>query len=209
MTVRVVADGVTFPARVVRVADDVVVLDPPSLIGGRHRVEPGAAVEIHWKERRRDLVARAIVERSAGTLALRLFRERRSVQRRAYVRTSALLALEITTQTGATVRGVGMDVSAVGIRARVPAPFATGDHLRIVIQLPDGDPVEAVARVVRRHAENIAGLAFVDPPKSVTERLIRFVLASQQRAHARRFDAPVPVGPGSFRRLQGGGGTRP
>lgn len=208
---RTVADGIEIPARVIRVDDDdLVVLDPRSLIGGRRRIEPGASVEIHWRDRRGQAALRAVVEQSEATLAVRLFRERRATQRRAYVRTSTLLALGITTEAGAAGRGVGIDLSAVGLRARIAAPFSVGDDLRVSIDLPDGgDPVEVVARVVRRHAGSVAGLAFVDPPKAVSERLIRFVLASQQRASARRFAPPAPYGPGSFRRLHGGGPARP
>lgn len=207
VTLHVVAGGLAIPARVVRVADDVVVLDPPSVIGGRHRIEPGSTVELRWRDRRRDGVARAIVERSAATVAVRLQRERRKAQRRAYVRTNSLLALEVTTQLGATVRGVGTDVSAVGMRARLAAPFAVGDHVRLVIALPDGDPLELVARVVRRHEGSTAGLAFVQPSRTVTERLVRFVLATQQRELARRSRGAAPAtpgGPGPLRRIPGG-----
>ena len=205
VTVRVVADGTAIPARVIRVSDDVVVLDPASLAAGRDRVEPGAAVEIRWRGRRRESVVRAVVERSTGTLALRLHLERRSVQRRGYVRASTLLPLEVTSQAGSTLRGVGMDVSAVGMRARLTGPFALGDHLRVVIRLPEGDSVEVTARVVRRHSGSVAGLAFVEPSRSATERLIHFVLACQQRAIARRTRPGLPTGTGTFRRIEGGG----
>ena len=209
VTLHIVADGLEIPARVLRVDADVVELDPPALIGGRHRVEPGTAVEILWRDRRREGSVRALVERSAATISLRLFSERRHAQRRAYIRTRTLLGLEIATQAGARVRGVGTEVSAVGLQARIAAPFAVGDHMLVAIRLPDGDPVELVARVARRHPNGAAGLAFVEPSKDVSERLIRFVLASQQRAIARSSAPSVPAGPASLRRIEGGRATRP
>jgi hypothetical protein len=188
VTVRLGTLGATaVSARVVRVSEEIVVLDSLAVSLAPDPVESGTVVEIAWRHRREQGTVRGRVERCGAHLEVRLERKRES-QRRAYVRMPMLLDLQVRTSAGTVVRGVSLDVSAVGIRARIGAPFAIGDRLGLAIRMPDGDRLEVDAHVVRRDGGSVAGLAFEERPE-VRERLIRFVLATQQRALARRASA--------------------
>ncbi len=191
VSVRLGAVGSTaVAARVVRITHDLVVLDSLAVSLAPEPVADGTVVEIAWRHRRDQGAVRGRVERCSAHLHVRLERKRES-QRRAYVRMPMLLDLQVRTAAGTVVRGVSLDVSAVGLRARISAPFAIGDRLGLAIRMPDGERLEVDAHVVRRDGGSVAGLAFDERPE-VRERLIRFVLATQQRALARR--ASVPEG---------------
>jgi PilZ domain len=179
------AAGEEMSARVVRVAGDVVSLAfPHGTAGVPPAIVSTVPVELTWSGRRSQGSVHGVIERVGATIDVRVYGERRAGQRRSYIRMPVLLDLEVTTRFGTVLRGVGVDVSAAGIRARIPTPVAIGDTVQLAIRVPGEDTIDVIARVVRRHAGSILGLEFVDPPSAVREALIRFVITCQRRALA-------------------------
>ncbi|MBM3676989.1 MAG: PilZ domain-containing protein [Actinobacteria bacterium] len=142
--------------------------------------------------------ARAAPERASGETGTT-----EESQRRTFVRTPALLELEILTTTGAVVRGVGMDLSATGIRAKIGGSFAVGNRVRVTIRLPDDDPVDVIAEIVRRESASVAGLGFVELTHHDRDRIARYIASAQQRALARRKAETPLFGAGLLRRVSG------
>jgi hypothetical protein len=107
------------------------------------------------------------------------------VQRREHVRASAELPLLVDgldvpgSATGQTV-DVGGGGARLGLRGHT---LSRDDLVRVEIELPEGEPVEATARVVRVYGDDVSvefrGIAWGE-----RERLIRFVFA-RLRAGAR------------------------
>ncbi len=79
---------------------------------------------------------------------------------------------------GDPVSGVTLDVSGGGLRAVIPYEFDPGSLVRISVDLPDGIPVDALARVVAQRDEGVVAFKFDEIVPADRERLIRAVFAS-------------------------------
>jgi PilZ domain len=117
-------------------------------------------------------------ERRERELAVALDAAPELVQRREHVRASAELpvVVESLDMPGATA-GRTIDAGGGGARLELPRHELSRDDLvRIELELPDGEPVEASARVVRVYGDDVSvefrGIAWGE-----RERLIRFVFA--------------------------------
>jgi ribosome maturation factor RimP len=118
-----------------------------------------------------------------GTLSIELTGEVERIQRREFVRVDAHVPVN--------VRGLDeplggetatLDVSGGGIRISDPWNLPLGLEVRVELQLPDGEPVQALGRVVRAAAEGEKGISFDDLARPDEDRLIRFIRERERQA---------------------------
>jgi hypothetical protein len=118
-----------------------------------------------------------------GTLTIELTGEVERIQRREFVRVDAHVTV--------SVRGVDeplggetatLDVSGGGIRISDPWNLPLGLDVRVELQLPDGEAVQGLGRVVRAAAEGEKGISFEDLARADEDRLIRFIRERERQA---------------------------
>ena len=118
-----------------------------------------------------------------GTLSIELTGEVERIQRREFVRVDAHVTV--------SVRGVDeplggetvtLDISGGGLRISDPWSLPLGLDVRVELQIPDGEPVRALGRVVRAAAEDEKGISIEDLPRADEDRLIRFIRERERQA---------------------------
>ena len=88
-----------------------------------------------------------------------------------------------------------LDISGGGLRAALPAPLEQGSIVRFAVELPEGQPVEGLVRVIGQRDDCMA-FEFHDIVPADRERLIRAVFASYRRdAAVRRPTVTSPAPP--------------
>lgn len=101
----------------------------------------------------------------------------------------------LATFDGRTVDGRVVDASTSGVRVRLAEPdaLAVGSAVTVtMIPVAAGDPLQAVARVVRCSAEDVA-LQFVGLPPIHAERVRGLVSIGDVRRRAPRASADLPA----------------
>lgn len=182
----VLHDGQRLFSRIAEVRKpDLVAIAPPSDDHGRVvELEERAPVAIEWTcarglARGSGIVAR--LDEVPVPVAFVRIDSAPIVQRRDHVRIESLIEVEITQAASVPVRTTTIDLSGGGMRAVVPLYLDVGEHVKVVLELPEQEPLEAVARVIR--GSEAAGYAFgwveIDPAEH--ERLIRFVFTTHSR----------------------------
>jgi c-di-GMP-binding flagellar brake protein YcgR len=108
------------------------------------------------------------------------------VQRREFVRVGAErpAAVERLDSADEPWETTTLDLSGSGVRLALPSSALDVDELvRVSIELPEGDPVVAIARVTRSEDRAVSVL-FEKIPFSQRERIVRYVF-ERLRAGAR------------------------
>jgi c-di-GMP-binding flagellar brake protein YcgR len=116
------------------------------------------------------------------TLTVELFGDPILRQRRDHARAEIVLDLEIWTAADpdAATSGVTLDISGGGLRAVIEAPVGPGELVHFSLDLPDGPPVEGIARVIDQRDDCVAFELHEIVPAD-RERMIRTVFASYRR----------------------------
>jgi hypothetical protein len=118
-----------------------------------------------------------------GTLSIELTGEVERIQRREFVRVDAHVTVNVRGVDeplgGETVT---LDISGGGLRISDPWSLPLGLEVRVELQLPDGEPVHALGRVVRAAAEDEKGISIDDLPRADEDRLIRFIRERERQA---------------------------
>ncbi len=151
-----------------------------------HRLRLGSQIKLEWLVERGlgavDGVVRAHVDIGVPALEVELISEAVLFQRREHARADIVLELAVWPPEpdgpGDPVSGVTLDVSGGGLRAVIPYEFDPGSLVRISVDLPDGIPVDALARVVAQRDEGVVAFKFDEIVPADRERLIRAVFAS-------------------------------
>lgn len=149
----------------------------------------GIAVDLEWVTPRGLM---RVSGRSAGhaatavpAISVELSGEPEVFQRRDYVRANTVVDIVATPKDGLSmpVNGLTVDLSGGGVQANLPGlTLEVGDHLRVDIDLPEEEPIEAEARVTRLASEHTFCLAFEQIDAKEQERLIRFVFQRLRNA---------------------------
>jgi hypothetical protein len=120
---------------------------------------------------------------AAGSLTIALSGDVERIQRREYVRIAAHLEV--------SVKGIDesiggetstLDVSGSGIQIADKWRLPLGLDVRVELQIPGGEPVRALGRVVRAAAEDEKGISIEDLPRADEDRLIRFIRERERQA---------------------------
>jgi hypothetical protein len=155
----------------------------------------GSEIKLEWLVPRglgsAEGVVRAYVNIGVLALEIELSAEPVLFQRREHARAELVLELDVWPpspggQPVEAVSGVTLDVSGGGLRAVIPYEFEPGALVRIAVDLPDGMPVEALARVVAQRDEGVVAFKFYDIVPADRERLIKAVFASYRKSAAVR-----------------------
>jgi c-di-GMP-binding flagellar brake protein YcgR len=159
-----------------------------------HRLPLGAEVKLEWLVERGlgavEGAVRSHVDIGVPAIEIALTSEPVAFQRREHARADLVLELEVWPPEpdgpGDPVSGITLDVSGGGLRAVIPFEFDPGSLVRIAVDLPDGQPVEALARVVAQRDEGVVAFKFDEIVPADRERLIRSVFASYRISAAVR-----------------------
>lgn len=105
------------------------------------------------------------------------------IQRREFVRVPAHVTVNVRGVDeplgGETVT---LDISGGGIRISDPWSLPLGLDVRVELLLPDGEPVQALGRVVRAASENEKGIAIESLARPDEDRMIRFIRERERQA---------------------------
>jgi hypothetical protein len=184
-------DGGGLDFRVAEVADGAIVL-----VGSTETPAPGERVRIAWGSSRGafagvtrvleaeeepsddglvQLYARIVVENPDQV---------KREERRRFLRVRATVPFEVTV-AGREISGSSEDVSANGLRGRIPGHLVPSTEARVRITLPFG-VVAARGRIVRcRSVEHLHGtseiaLSYEAPDPRTEDRIVSFVLARER-----------------------------
>jgi c-di-GMP-binding flagellar brake protein YcgR len=178
-------EGEVFSSRVEDLEESRVTIAYPTSHGDPVPVKRRTSVEIEWPTElgpcfqtghivgRADMRIPAVVIELTGTP--------RSLQRRQFVRVASLLDVDLAVEDDVHMTGYVLDISANGCRARFDAEIEVGATVHVTINVPDQDPFDLEAKVVRDAGDRSHGLAFLDMRKADQERLMRFVFLCQRR----------------------------
>ncbi len=149
------------------------------------RLTPGQTVTIEWATHRGLARARGVVgeegglgipthEVTIGSVEL--------IQRRSHVRALCVLELQGRRGAGTEARGCTLDLSGAGMRFRFEGgALRPGDSMTVLLLPPDGPPLPATGRVVRRADGGTYAMRFEEMDPADRERLIRLVFASHRQ----------------------------
>jgi c-di-GMP-binding flagellar brake protein YcgR len=126
----------------------------------------------------------ALAAERSGSLTVNLTGDVERIQRREFVRIPAILDVSVN-GIDEPVGGdtTTRDVSGSGIQIADPWNLALGLDVRVVLHLPDGEPLRSLGRVVRAGAEDdqkgirLDGLARADE-----DRLMRYIREREVQA---------------------------
>lgn len=185
----VLADGRLLTTRVEGAEGADLLIAPPSDQGVTYLVTLGEEVSIEWTtERGLFKAAGKMAGRvDAGIPLVRVTVDESSViQRREYVRVECTIAVDVRAHGEKYVANT-LDLSGAGARVAIgqsqtlALEFSPGDRATLVLYLPDGDPIETMAEVVRLDGEGVYAFRFVGLDPKVQERVIRWVFEAHRR----------------------------
>jgi PilZ domain-containing protein len=171
-------------SRVEEVSDGFVSIAYPSDGETEHQLPVSTQVTLEWLVERGLCTATGAVFSfvTAGPPALNIKLDAEPIvfQRREHARAELVLELDVylADPDAPPVSGVTLDVSGGGLRAVMSETFALNSLVRVSVDLPDGRPVEALARVVAQRDDGVVAFAFDDIVADDRERLIRAVFTS-------------------------------
>ena len=103
------------------------------------------------------------------------------IQRRSAVRALCVVEIEGRRGSGSAARGCTLDLSGDGMRFSFEgAALRPGDAMSVLLLPPDGTPLSASGRVVRRADAGTYAMRFEEMDPADRERLIRLVFASHR-----------------------------
>jgi c-di-GMP-binding flagellar brake protein YcgR len=181
VSVRLPDWDVELRSRVEDATDGWVVVAMPTDGVAAYVLPAGRPVTISWGSRRGPA---SVQGRVAGRAPVRvpaflveLTADPRVEQRREHVRMQALLDLSLAPADGPGLprRAVTFDVSGGGALARVPGGIDADRYARLTLRLPEGPPIDLVARVVRRADDDVVGMRFELIAEPDRERVVRYV----------------------------------
>jgi hypothetical protein len=171
-------------SRVEEVSDGFVAIAYPSDGEVEHQLPVSTRVTLEWLVERGLCTATgevfALVTAGPPALSIKLDAEPIVYQRREHARAELVLELDVypADPDAAPISGVTLDVSGGGLRAVMSATFAPDSLVRVSVDMPDGRPVEALARVVAQRDDGVVAFTFDDIVSDDRERLIRAVFTS-------------------------------
>jgi hypothetical protein len=171
-------------SRVEEVEDGFISIAYPSDGEVEHQLPVSTQVTLEWLVERGLCTATgavfAFVTVGPPALRIKLDAEPIVYQRREHARAELVLELDVylADPDVPPVSGVTLDVSGGGLRAVMSATFAPDSLVRVSVDLPDGRPVEALARVVAQRDDGVVAFKFDDIVADDRERLIRAVFTS-------------------------------
>ena len=166
---------------------DTIVVCPPTEYGVVVVLPIGEPVTIEWTTERGlyrgvgKVTSIAANDRPALTIRLD---ESHIAQRREHVRVDMVVEVEVKQTAGITVRSATLDLSGGGMRARIPLDLVAGEPLDGTLYLPDQQPIEFEAEVIRGSEVNGYAVRWTHMEPKDRERLIRHVFAEHRREFA-------------------------
>lgn len=182
----VVADGRMLTTRVEDVQDAELLVPPPSDQGVTYLMSRGEEVKLEWTTERGLLQASgSVVARVEGGVPLVRIRvdETSVIQRREYVRVECCVNVDVRFR-GDRIAAESLDLSGSGVRVLVNTELVEEDIATLVLHLPDGDPIETRAFVVRVDGKNVYAFQFLSLGAQEQERIIRWVFDTHRRQYA-------------------------
>ena len=148
------------------------------------RLTPGQTVTVEWATQRGLARATGVVGDEYGigvpTHAVAIGSVE-VVQRRSHVRALMVLELHGRRGSGSEARGCTLDLSGAGMRFRFEGgALRPGDPMAVQLLPPEGPPLPAAGRVVRRADGDTYAMRFDEMDPADRERLIRLVFASHR-----------------------------
>jgi PilZ domain-containing protein len=119
-----------------------------------------------------------------GSLTIALSGDVERIQRREFVRVAAHLDVSVLGVAG-EIGGdtTTLDLSGSGMRVQDKFNFPLGIDVRIVLQLPDGEPLTALGRIVRVGSEeDQKGIRFDSVSRADEDRLMRYIRDREVKA---------------------------
>lgn len=157
-----------------------------------HQLPISTQVTLEWLVERGLCTATGAVVKyvNVGLPALSIMLDAEPIvfQRREHARAELVLEVDVwmADPDEPPISGVTLDVSGGGLRAVMSAQFAPDSLVRLSVDLPDGRPVEALARVVGQRDDGVVAFQFDDIVAEDRERLVRAVFASYRLSQAVR-----------------------
>ncbi len=151
-----------------------------------HRLPVGTELQLEWVVGRGlgtvDGVVAGHTDLGVPTLTVDLVSEPFVQQRREHARADLVLDVEVWPDADCDepVTGVTLDISAGGLRAALATPLEPGSIIRFAVDLPDGEPLEGLVRVIEQRDDCVA-FEFHDIVAADRERVVRAVFASYRR----------------------------
>lgn len=147
--------------------------------------EPGGDLLLESITSRGLVRLRGQIEMLSEDLArFRMHGEPELIQRRDFVRVTALASVELDDFCGLTIEAQCINLSGGGMLVSTRHPFQEQDDLRLTISFGSNDaPVTVIGRVVRVEQERL-GVQFLTITPKDRQRLIRFIFDRQRRALA-------------------------
>jgi c-di-GMP-binding flagellar brake protein YcgR len=166
---------------------DTVAVGPPAEYGVVVVLPVGEPVTIEWTTERGlyrgEGKVTSIAAHDRPALTIRLD-ESRIAQRREHVRVDMVVEVEVRQTAAIPVRCSTLDLSGGGMRARIPLDLVAGEPLDGTLFLPDQDPIEFEAEVIRGSEVNGFAVRWTHMDPKDRERLIRHVFAEHRREFA-------------------------
>jgi c-di-GMP-binding flagellar brake protein YcgR len=129
----------------------------------------------------------AVAGKAGELLTVTLEGEAERVQRRSFVRMPAILPIKVISLEKGVKAGdtTTINVSGSGVLIKDKWRLPMGIDVRIELQLePGGEPLRALARVVRYQSEEEKGIRIEDMARTDEDRLIKFI-RERERAELR------------------------
>jgi hypothetical protein len=159
-----------------------------------HSLDEGTKVVVEWTTPRGVMRADGYVARpvDVGVPALLLdLGEPEVIQRRQDVRADVAVEFVLSCTSVPLAKGTTIDLSGGGMLAALPdTAIERGETTEVSLQLPDGEPLVMVARVLRVVGDGRYGFIFENLAAKDRERLIKFVFASHRQNYVPRNRRP-------------------
>jgi c-di-GMP-binding flagellar brake protein YcgR len=175
-------------SRVEDAAPGVLTIAHPSDGLTAHRLPTSTRVTLEWLVERGigtvTGVVSAHVDIGIPALTVQLNTTPVVYQRREHARADLVLEVAVwpSEDEPLSVPGVTLDISGGGFRAVIPVELEPDSLVRIEVELPEGAPIEALARVVAQREDGVVAFQFHEIVPNDRERMIRAVFASYRIA---------------------------